>query len=523
MSAPGELEHVLGQLRDIYDWITNLEDWRHLAGDSGALRAAAREWRAEATCLRDLAQNLRSGFAAHVDTSPGGNWNDDASRAFDHVWQQYLPGLTDLAGEYDSVAASLEDAAQQVDSFNDAVVSAIVEIGIWIAICVATSWIPGVDVLDAAAAVVRGATLMDRIMGVVRLLLALLRALGLIFRSKFGKSWAVNFTFLFVARLTLRGALGKDHDPTKGWTRIDNSQMFFDALIGAAAGAALAPVPFTRMTGLTRFAWVARNEHVVEPLIESPLIGFASSGLFATVNQAVFLRTQDTRGWGAYWKNVAIAAGFGAAAGLGAGLFRAGMAARWRPVTNEDEGASLTYHQNVATYLGLRQGLPAGLTGIADFTSRYGSLLVNPVSRAIITTGEIEVPAVRHARGVNVAAFPPDVPVGIVRPGLGGVPVGSPPSLGVRTGDTLWDIARRQYGSGLFAGDIARRNHLANPDLIHPGQHLVLPPVNPQHAVPLVAGHPAPPVNHHHRHLPPVAHRRHRPLLLPTPGRNHHG
>jgi LysM domain len=342
----------------------------------------------------------------------------------------------------------------------------------------------------------------------------LLRTLGLIFRSKFGKAWAMNFTFLFAARLTLRGALGKDHDPTKGWTSYDNRQMFFDAVIGAAAAGFLSPVPFTRMTGLTRFAWVSRNERIIEPVIESPLIGFASSGIFAMFNQAFILHTPATQGWGAYWKNVGVAAGFGAAGGLGAGLFRAGMAARWAGIANEDEGVGLTYWQNAAVNFGLRTAPQDGLTGMAAWTARYGSLMVNPVSRAIITTGEITVPGVREARGVNVAPFPPDTPVAITRPGLGSVPVGSPPSATVRAGDTLWDIARRQYGSGLFAGDIARRNHLANPDLIHPGQHLVLPPVDRAHAHPL-------PV-HHHRHLAPVARPRHRPLLLKAAGRSHH-
>jgi uncharacterized protein YukE len=537
VSALGELEHILGELRDVYNWITNLEDWQHLAGDSGALRGAAREWSAQATSVRDLAANLGTAMSRNVDTSPGGNWNDAASRAFTGVWQQYLPGLTQLAGEYDHVAKTLNDAADQVDNFNNAVVSAIVEIGVWIAVCVATSWIPGVDVLDAAAAVVRGATLLDRVMGVLRLLLALLRAIGLVFRSKFGKSWAVNFTFLFAARLTVRGALGRDHDPTKGWTTLDNTQMFVDALIGAAAGTALAPVPFLRVSGLTRIAWVASHERILEPLVESPLIGAASSGTFAMVNQGLFLGTPSKQGWGAYWQNVGIATVFGAVGGFGAGVFRAGMAARWPAPANEDEGISLSYRQNLAVALGLREGLPSGLTGMAAFTSKYGSLLVNPVSRAILTTGEIESPGIREARGVSVAPFPPDSAAAVLRPGLGHLPVGSPPGHVVRPGDTLWDIARRQYGSGLFAGDIARRNHLGSPDLIRPGQQLVLPPVNVLHPAPLAHTHalvtpaaaalhhpaPARPVHHPPRHhLPPVSHRRHRPLLPTSPGRSHH-
>ncbi|MFA7194084.1 MAG: LysM peptidoglycan-binding domain-containing protein, partial [Candidatus Paceibacterota bacterium] len=45
----------------------------------------------------------------------------------------------------------------------------------------------------------------------------------------------------------------------------------------------------------------------------------------------------------------------------------------------------------------------------------------------------------------------------------------------VQEGDSLWTIAVRAYGDGYKWVDIANRNQLANPDLIHPGNQFVLP------------------------------------------------
>lgn len=42
-------------------------------------------------------------------------------------------------------------------------------------------------------------------------------------------------------------------------------------------------------------------------------------------------------------------------------------------------------------------------------------------------------------------------------------------------GDTLWDIAERAYGDGHKWVDIAKANHLSNPNLIHSGNTFTLP------------------------------------------------
>lgn len=42
-------------------------------------------------------------------------------------------------------------------------------------------------------------------------------------------------------------------------------------------------------------------------------------------------------------------------------------------------------------------------------------------------------------------------------------------------GDTLWGIAQRMYGNGSRYPEIAKANNIANPDIIHVGQKLLIP------------------------------------------------
>lgn len=48
----------------------------------------------------------------------------------------------------------------------------------------------------------------------------------------------------------------------------------------------------------------------------------------------------------------------------------------------------------------------------------------------------------------------------------------------VQAGDTLWDIAKKYMGDGLGYHTIVEENHLSNPDLIFPGDVLVIPIVH---------------------------------------------
>ena len=51
----------------------------------------------------------------------------------------------------------------------------------------------------------------------------------------------------------------------------------------------------------------------------------------------------------------------------------------------------------------------------------------------------------------------------------------APQTYTVQRGDTLSAIAKRFYGHAGEYRRIAAANNIANPDLIHPGQQLVIP------------------------------------------------
>ncbi len=97
---------------------------------------------------------------------------------------------------------------------------------------------------------------------------------------------------------------------------------------------------------------------------------------------------------------------------------------------------------------------------------------------------------------VDVAAAPPsEPPASAFPPSAEPLPTGAlpaaptyetageagasdrPASYVVARGDSLWTIARRFYGDGRFARAIyeANRDQMRRPQLLHPGQRLVLP------------------------------------------------
>lgn len=106
--------------------------------------------------MRHLDDDLDAALRRHVSLGPGGSWNDDATSRFEQFWQEYRAGLGEVAAEFDRVAASLPSTADQVDGFNRTLVATMIEIGSWIALTIATIWVPVAGEAEAAAAIVEG-------------------------------------------------------------------------------------------------------------------------------------------------------------------------------------------------------------------------------------------------------------------------------------------------------------------------------------------------------------------------------
>src|SRR5579884_3048358 len=140
-----ELWQIVGEVWNCFD----------IAGNAAVLRRHADEWRRMEAELRALAGDLQASVSQHLAGGRDGNWNDQAGENFQQVWRQTGQAIHDLAGQFGGVAKNLDDFATEVDNFNDNFHSLLVTIGVCTTVMVATSWIPGVDlVTDGGGALV---------------------------------------------------------------------------------------------------------------------------------------------------------------------------------------------------------------------------------------------------------------------------------------------------------------------------------------------------------------------------------
>jgi Proteins of 100 residues with WXG len=178
VSVLGEVQQVLHDLRSFLDWIGT---GGHVAGRPDEVRRAAEGWRQAGDALDALVGGLDGSLAQGLQAGPGGSWDDESAQAFQGYWAEVRAALQEQATHCHDMAGTLANAAREMDSFNSALEAIEIEIGIWIAATLILMWVPVVDVGEAAAAVVRGASLLERAWGVVRLILGLLRAIALVF------------------------------------------------------------------------------------------------------------------------------------------------------------------------------------------------------------------------------------------------------------------------------------------------------------------------------------------------------
>lgn len=90
---------------------------------------------------------------------------------------------------------------------------------------------------------------------------------------------------------------------------------------------------------------------------------------------------------------------------------------------------------------------------------------------------------VNYFRNVNRGELPNGSPAATTQSGQPRVTRGEGPvTYTVLEGESLWDIAENQYGSGYSWVDIADANDLTNPDGLAVGQELTIPDVEPRQA-----------------------------------------
>jgi hypothetical protein len=441
VSLPHDLHELWGIVGDVWDA-------GDIAGRPGPLRAKAGHWRGMHADLLSLADDVDRDVGGHLTGGAGGAWNDAAGDGFREAWAETRASVEDLAAGCAEMADHLDQFADQVDSFNDNLHTCLVVIGASVAVMAATTWIPGMDVVTDGASLAADAAEVEEATGLLDALRSVLQALAQKFGREFlfgaARSLLVNYPLSWGSRLLERGLLLGD--PTEGWSKDDRAQLLL--LAGLTVPVSLV-VP---MTALGR--WAALPEG-----------GGLALGPFA---RASLLRLGQT---------LVLANGFN----LLNQAWIEGHGGRFPVAQTVQLGSTNTVAQTL-----LVVGGDALALLVTRGRSQLPQALTLPALTGVSTWVDVGIPGLspllRRARGLEYAtagggltfAAPPGPP-----PMLdAGTLVARLPVHVVRPGDTLWAIARRQYGDPV-AGALAiqRANHVADPRRLRVGQRLMLPPI----------------------------------------------
>ncbi|HZV51772.1 MAG TPA: LysM peptidoglycan-binding domain-containing protein [Candidatus Dormibacteraeota bacterium] len=500
---------LIDEMRRILGW---LNDLAHFAGDASALYQASQQWQAVADEIRALENDLTRTVFRDLSSGPNGNWNDPAGQAFQQYWNGLAIDIQDLTPQFDQMARALHDAGDEVQNFYNTLESIAVEMGIWISVTAAAALIPGADIAEGIAAVVRGSALLEEFWTAVQAFILFLNAM----RAAF----PLNLLVLYGSRLLERGLLLGD--PTKGWSQFDSSQLLSQALIGSAVGAAFSlPARLARMQPLLQLQEDLANGLNLPGYPAGPLAntlkaaGFANPTVIPTMEEL-----SNALGWFSGTPPASVPAWLQD----GLSLTRIPLFARLTQGVTGSSNLVLSrlpavFDQTVSRALnslvtanaynlfnhaflqrdlgGVQRALEivgggsrATSLGIAGTVALNG-LLYLTLGKAIPQLGstaatvgvntalDLTSPQVRDFRGLVYVTRMDEV--GAIRnpnERVGGkVPVGSLPRYRVVPGDTLWDLSTRQYGNPYDYGLIARANRIVNPRLIYPDQTIVLPAV----------------------------------------------
>jgi uncharacterized protein YukE len=442
---------ILGDIQELWHIVGEVWNCGDIAGDAGVLRGHASHWRQMHAELQSLSNDLQASVTRNLVGGSDGNWNDQAGESFQTVWTQTRQQLDDLAGQFDQVATQIDQFAGQVDNFNDNFHTCLVVLGASLAVMAVATWIPVVgEVVDGAELAVDAVEVEQAwsLINALKTILVLLRSnLVKSFLFSLGKNFALNFSINWGSRIVERGImLG---DPTEGWSRFDRNQLLL------ATGVATAVSMVIPMTALGRWAALPTT------------------------------RATGALPWGQFAKASTLRMGQMLAVANGYNLVNHMLV----------QGQGLKFDIPGTVGIGsLSTGIPAlliiGGNAVWFVASRGTSVLpttlTSPTLVAVNTVSDVMIPgvspAVRDARGLVYATAGGQLPPAAVQAlqdntGM----IARLPQRIVKPGDTLWDIAVQQYGqdAGLKYWDVVRRNHIQDPNLIQPGEVIVLPPVTP--------------------------------------------
>jgi len=517
-ASAAEIGGLLGKIREAV--------W-NLGGNPGELRSAAESWRRLQADLHARHPALAAASRTALQV-----WNDEAAARFGSYSDKVASAFLEIASDCGKVASVLDEAARKIEDANAELHGIYVQIGLMLGVDLFLQLVPLVDAVADAATVARAAAPIGRWATIGTEIAAFVLRLGAQFVINSVTSLVIRTAERWIVTGSLRNAFQ--------WTQTDFNQVAVGsavaalpvALVGARGGLLLTSLP-----RLARFSVSLREVRlrvgaflrVAEPY-PTYMLTAAAAGMGSSALNSLMDNRRPT--WGQVLQAGAISAGLAVVGGGSAGFFsrlaKRG-AAKWpaeAPFGRQraplfprlESGEVLTPPLTVrewdlqttmrglyvktggSTYQRVRDLGFVDLTGgNARYIPRYtaGRLppgiepvyakprLLLPISSGFnlgIDASPWFGPPVRHARHIAypvAAPIPPAIPH--VHPlALPDVPApGHLPRHVVRLGDTLWDIAARQYGNPFAYREIARRNRIANPDLIYPGEGLVLPAVLP--------------------------------------------
>ncbi|HLH70268.1 MAG TPA: LysM peptidoglycan-binding domain-containing protein [Candidatus Dormibacteraeota bacterium] len=443
---------MAGSLDELLNLVEGLWNCYDIAGNASVLRHHADQWRRMEAELRALADDLQASVAGRLAGGRDGNWNDQAGENFQQVWGQTRKQMEDLAPKFGQVADQLDAFASQVDNFNDNFHTCLITLAACTAVMVATSWIPGVDlVTDGGGAIVDAAEVDEawNLINTLKTVLTFLRSnlvKDLVF--DLAKNFAINFAITWGSRLVERGImLG---DPTEGWSPYDRTQILLLSGLSTLPGMIIPRTPLGQ--------WAALPEVPVTSLADLPWGQFLKASLLRIGQTEILANTYNLF-------NKAVIQGKGLNFNL-LQLVGVGSASTGAPTLLIIAGNAVWFLLTRGT-----SGLPQGLTmptlvsvnTVLDVGLGPASTLVRNARGLVYTTAGGQLPA-------TTSTLPDDLQSMI----------GAPPIYVVKPGDTLRDIAVREYGAqyaDIGVRQIVAYNHLTGTGL-HIGERLVLPAIS---------------------------------------------